>query len=752
MKKDTHLRLSVALVFLSFCVSTFGQKKTIFWSPVKNVNVDKRIETKPLKETFFRLDIEALKQTLKFAPERKSSKGKSNVIIDFPNALGEMDSFKIFKASVLHQDLQERYPELGSFIGQNLKTPSEIIRFSISPFGLKSVTLGSSYGTQYIDLVSKIENVYSSFFRRDLPSEVYEFECGFIDEDFIYDRSTENKIISQKKANDGQLREFRLALACTQEYAAVHVNAAGLNGGTDAQKKAAVLTKMNDVMTRVNAVYENELSVSMVIVPTNENVIFISSPFLDNTNYTNLINQSQTFIDAFINAPYDIGHMLTTGGGGVAQLFSPCTGNKARAISGVTSGGGAEFESILIHEMGHQFGSPHTFNGTTGNCDMSNISPSTAYETGSGTTIMSYAGICGSQNVQSNRDLYFHQKSLQMMWDNITSGNSQCARLTPTLNSTPTSNAGASHTIPIGTPYKLTGGSTDADGINTHTYTWEQYDLGPAGVPAVTTTTGPIVRSFPPKFSPIRYIPRLEDYVSNVNASTTWEKLVILPRQMNFRLTVRDNDVRGGQVAVDDMIINTIDSGGVFNITSQNTAGIVYMGGTDQNVTWNVAGTTGSGINTANVNILLSIDGGLNFNTILLSNTANDGLANVTIPNISAANCRIMVEAVGSVFYNINSMNFEIGASLNLGEEDFLGNLSIYPNPNKGEFNVKFNTLGQHIKIEIFDVFGRLITSRSFNESGKFDQVIKINHPQSGLYLLNITDRNRIVTKKIIIN
>ncbi|MEH6536756.1 MAG: M12 family metallo-peptidase [Psychroserpens sp.] len=751
MKKNTLKRHVIVMICLSFCFSAFAQDNSLFWTLVEEDATYERSGIVPSKETFFELNFVGIKEALTNAPDRKTANGVSNVILQFPSTTGKLQAFKIFKASVLHQELQERFPELGSFIGQSIDNPSHIIRFSISPYGFKSVLLGSNKGTEYIEVVSNNDNVYSVHLRQDLPPEIDQFECGVTDEMSI-NEWTNSSSSAQRNASDGQLREFRLALACTEEYAAVHVNAAGLSGGTDAQKKAAVLAEMNDVMTRVNAVYENELSVTMVLVPTNENIIFLSSPFLNNSNYPLLIDQSQQFIDAFVGSLYDIGHMLSTGPGGLAQLFSPCTTNKARGVSGVSSGGGTQFEGILMHEMGHQYGSTHTWNGSEGSCSVSNITASSAYEPGSGSTILSYSGICGSQNVQGSRDLYFHQKSLQMMWDNITFGNSQCAAMTPSGNSAPTVEAGANYIIPIGTPYKLTGVSTDTDGTGAHTYCWEQYDLGPPGIPSTTTLQGPLVRSFLPDASPTRYIPRLEDVLANGGNSTQWEKLMLLARDINFRLTVRDNGVNGGQNAVDGMTVTTVQTG-FFRVNSQNTGGISYDGGTTQTVNWTVAGTTGSGIDTAQVNILLSTDGGVNFDTVLLANTDNDGTADVTIPNgTSSTECRIIVEAVGNIFYNVNLAEFEIVSTLSVDDQDLNDNLIVYPNPNKGEFSIKYtNGFSAGLQIDIYDIRGRSIFSKKFDNTGDFNQTIKLPNATSGVYILSVKDGDQKGIRKLVI-
>lgn len=327
-----------------------------------------------------------------------------------------------------------------------------------------------------------------------MPGLETPFECGF-DDSSVSDKNSDFDVEAARNANDGTMRTFRLAIASTIEYSDYHVQEAGLGAGTVAQKKAAVLAAMNVTMTRVNGIYERDFSITMVFVPNNENAIFINSDSFDNNNAGTLINQSQTVIDANIGfSNYDIGHTFSTGGGGLAQLYSPCTGSKARGITGSAAPVGDPYDvDYVAHEMGHQYGAPHTFNGNEGNCNGNGIA-SNAYEPGSGTTIMAYAGICGSQNVQSNSDAYFHQKSLQEIWANVYSGNSTCGAQTSTGNTVPTAEAGGNYIIPRSTPYMLTGSSTDTGGTSSHTYTWEQYDLGTAGVPTETTTTGPLVR------------------------------------------------------------------------------------------------------------------------------------------------------------------------------------------------------------------------------------------------------------------
>ncbi|WAC00948.1 M12 family metallo-peptidase [Lacinutrix neustonica] len=494
--------------------------------------------------------------------------------------------------------------------------------------------LSAEKGTQFIDPFTKTDNNYIVYSKRDLPALDQYWECHFKDSDYNMDEKTLGDSYLLRDTGDGMLRDFRTAIATTVEYSAFHWAAAGLTAGdTEAAKRTAVMAAIVVTMTRNNFVYERDFSITMTLVANNDLVVFINSDNFSNDNANALINESQTVIDGAIGFPnYDVGHTFSTGGGGLAQLNSPCTGSKARGITGGPSPVGDSYDiDFVAHELGHQFGAPHTFNGNQGNCAGGNRAATNAYEVGSGTTIMAYAGICGSDNVQGNSDAYFHQKSLQMIWDNVSTGNSTCATQTATGNNAPTAEAGNNFVIPISTPYKLTGSSTDPDGTSLHTYTWEQYDLGPAGLPAETNPSGPMVRSFEGTENPTRYIPRLQDLAIS-GGSTTWEKLASVARSQDFRLTVRDNDTNGGRTAVDNMSTVTVDTAGPFLVTSQNTTGISWTAGATETITWDVAGTTVNGINTASVNILLSSDGGLTYDRTLATNVPNDGSHDITVP------------------------------------------------------------------------------------------------------------------------
>ncbi len=134
-------------------------------------------------------------------------------------------------------------------------------------------------------------------------------------------------------------------------------------------------------------------------------------------------------------------------------------------------------------------------------------------------------------------------------------------------------------------------------------------------------------------------------------------------RSITYELTVRDNDARGGQTASDNKRLIVQSAAGPFVVTSQNTSGITWLPNTTETVTWNVANTTAAPVNSNLVNILLSTDGGENFDVVLASNTPNDGSESITVPTgIVSIDCRLMVESADNVFFNVNTENFAVNA------------------------------------------------------------------------------------------
>ena len=661
--KKLLLSLTITFFFTQCIVSQKSVWNTVTKESLTSQEKLKR-DSNPTEFEVFALDLPTLKTQLQRAPSRDNLGQTSNVILQFPTPEGKLDSYRIYESSVMHPDLAAKYPDIKTYVGQGIEDPSASISISTTLFGLHTMTLSGKNGTFYIDPYTVDLKNYMVYSKNKLTTSKT-FSCSVLDANGnVMSDSKIEPNTTTLRATDGKFRTYRLAMACTIEYAAFHVAAAGLTAGTDAEKTAAVLAAMVVSVARIDGVYEREMSLTMQLVANNNLIIFVASDAFNNTNAGTLINQSQTVIDGAIgSANYDIGHTVSTGGGGLAQLGCTCVdGQKAQGITGSGSPVGDPYDiDYVAHEMGHEFGANHTFAGNQGSCS-GNANNSTAVEPGSGTTIMAYAGICSPQNVQQHSDDYFHAVSLAEMFDHI-SPNSSCVPGVANNNTKPVVPTQSNYTIPNGTAFKLTAvGVTDTNG-DALTYCWEQNNPGTVTVPSATSTTGTNFRSLSPSISPTRFFPIFSDVLAG-NLAPTWEKVPTVARTLKFTLTARDNkSPNGGQTNSANMTV-AFSSGAPFAVTSQAATGISWTSGTTQNITWNAGGVSIPA--TTAVKISLSTDGGITFPIIIAASTPRaSGTYSYTVPsNISAPFCRIMIESIGNIYYAVNSKAFAIGYSI----------------------------------------------------------------------------------------
>jgi len=659
----------IALISLCFFVfqKSYSQVNKIWTLTNARQSTSQTLQRTAYPEDFksYSLNSTLLKKILAKAPQRSTKYSDSRVVIPFPDASGKMRDFAILKAPVMAPELANKYPDNNSYVGQNISDKSISIRFSVNQLGVYAMIFKAGKGVVYIDPIDKNHTNYMVYKRSSLPERNQSFVC-LTKETSGFD--TPPVSLKTFNANDAKLRTFRLALAATAEYSQFHITQAGIDTtGTDAEKKAAVLAAMTTTMTRVNGVFENDVALTMVLVANNDQLIYLEDTTLNPDPYSNgdggaMLDENQTNIDNVIGvANYDIGHVFSTGGGGVAALNSPCSASKAKGVTGQSNPVGDAFDiDYVAHEIGHQFGAEHTFNGDAGSCAGGNRNNATAVEPGSGSTIMAYAGICSPQNVQQNSDAYFHVVSINQMFSSISTGIINCGVQSSLINNlnVPVVNAGPDVVIPKSTPFRLTAVGSDADN-DVLTYAWEQADAEITTIPPSDTATGGAVfRSVSPKLSAIRYFPDINTVLSGQTANT-WEVVPSVSRTLNFDVTVRDNVVGGGQTAKDTKVVTVEGNAGPFLVTSQNTSITVDIGST-QTVTWDVANTNLAPVNCTSVNILLSIDGGQTYPVTLASNVPNNGSYDIVIPNNPTTNARIMVAGSNNVFFNVNEVDFTI--------------------------------------------------------------------------------------------
>ncbi|WP_159451966.1 zinc-dependent metalloprotease [Hymenobacter roseosalivarius] len=675
-----------------------------------------------------RFQTTVLRAALQAAPAlRSSDKISEGIVLSLPLPDGSSQRFRVTETAVLHPRLAALYPRIKTYNAQSLDNATTTAHLDLTPAGFHAqILMGAT--TVYIDPAAPGDTInYRVFYR----SAMRQGGAACLTTD------AKRKLPptkNQLRANGAQLRTYRLAVACTGEYAIT-------KGGTKAAALSGIVTTVN----RVNGIYEQELAIQLQLVPANDALLFLdpaTDPYT-NTNASDLLTENQRTIDALIgSANYDLGHVFGTRVGGLAYVGTVCnTLFKAGGTTGQADPSGDAFDvDFVAHELGHQFGADHTFNGTTGFCAGSRAA-SWAYEPGSGGSIMGYAGLCSPQNIQPSSFPYFHSRSLDQILDYVAAFGT-CAQVTASGNQPPVVDAGGNFRIPARTPFTLTGTGSDPDG-DAVTYTWEQNDLGPAGNPNSPVGDAPLFRFLPPSASLSRTFPDLASLLA-ATAPPPGELLPTYARRLHFRLVARDQRRPAGGTDYDTTSVAVVAPAGPFLITAP-TAAAIWPTGSTQQVTWDVANTDQAPIKAAQVSILLSTDGGLTFPTTLAVATPNNGTHPVLLPaGLSTTTARIKVQSVGNIFFAISPQDFTISTVLSSSTSGTpVAGLEIFPNPSTGVFQLTVNNRqAGPITMHVMDALGRTVCQETVSKAAApLQHHLDLRHLSQGIYLLRLTTR-----------
>jgi hypothetical protein len=693
------------------------------WTEVARESVAARAEKLPDEFRTYSLNKGALTTLLADAPHELTTALKdSRKVVALPFPDGSLQRFYVQEAPVLDASLQAEHPEIRTYRIVGVDDGKVSGRFDFTPMGLHATIISPDEMISVLPAEADgSSELYAAYSDKTRPHGHDDGVKCLLD-DVQKDASGRTQAVSAAPVEFGShLRTYKMAFSTTNEYS---WEVGGYNS-TMGTNKRSVVQSINGWLTGLNAIYERELSIRMVMV-NDEDALFtniqdnyddrvpVANSAVDSEEYhaNRLLNEVRRVLKREIGSHYHIGHLLTTNtSGGVAGLGAVCGSDErgdaetdAQAVNpavlapivGPVKGKGYSIMDapvgnqaslmLFAHEVGHQFGANHTFNGTLKDCASRNAPTddgSHGYEVGSGNTIMSYNGLCAGDNIVGGQDARFHGHSFDQMASYITSKDNtlaetdaaSCNTKEPSNNTPPSVSAGQNYTIPKFTPFTLyaNGSDTDNGDKNNVTYTWEQFQAGmqfkqngtdasftDAGDLISAPTTRPIFRATRATLSPTRTFPSLEYILNNANdpvdtsGSRAGEELPRRGRTLDFRVTARDN---AGGVRNSSMTV-TVD-GTAGPLTVNNTTG-PWTGGSTPTVTWQVNGTNTSAL-APFVRVLLSLDGGLSFPVTLLPRTANDGSEAVAVPNgISTSKARIKVEAVDNIFFDIDGTNFSI--------------------------------------------------------------------------------------------
>ena len=370
------------------------------------------------------LNRDAMERALAAAPlEFTRAAQRATLVIALPAPEGGFQRFTVLESPVMEQGLADAHPDIKTYSGRGIDDRSATLRFDLTPLGFHASVRGRS-GNWYIDPYHHLDqSLYVSYFGRDLENQhgpFIENEVEEVAEDVISELKQSSQIKpSSLLATGAQLRTYRLALITDPGYA-------NFFGGS-ANVTPAKVTLMN----RVNQVYEEDRPFAMVLVANNDllnldtwaqatgpNGPCGSAACFTQSQVTGCSSTARArfVIGQIIGASnYDIGHLaLGQPGGGVANLGVVGRSAKAGGCTGIPTPVG-DFYAVdyVAHEMGHQFSGNHPFNGNQFNCSGGNRSAANSVEPGSGSSVMAYAGICLTDDLQRHSDPYFSERSLQ---------------------------------------------------------------------------------------------------------------------------------------------------------------------------------------------------------------------------------------------------------------------------------------------------------------------------------------------------
>lgn len=758
MKKTT-----VYLLLLWACsISLTAKAYNSIWTELDPYHVPSKGEqlVHPVNYKVYSLDNDFMKDFLFGLSDNIKQAGA----IELPAPDGKYHEFAVWQYHMMEPGLERRHPDIRTFTAYAVDDPKVMAKIDYSLTGFHAM-IYNGRNTYFIDPYSKLnDGNYICYYKRDHFVPLGQgMKCEFKDDDEELNGDALLRInndglpnLQYRTTNGYVLRNYRLALACTGEYA---VAVAGAN-----PTAAAVLPHMVTSINRVNGVYETELSIILTLIANEDTLIFLNGntdPYTNNNGGT-MLNQNQTTCSNRIgSANYDMGHVFSTGGGGIANLGCVCkNSSKAKGVTGSPNPIGDGFDiDYVAHEMGHQFGANHTFNNDiNGSCN-GNANQGTAYEPSSGTTIMAYAGICPPDDIQQHSDAYFHAASLKEISSYIIS--------TPTIDNCPVktntnnkpvgiANFTASYTIPYKTPFELTAPiAVDSVADTLTTYCWEQWDLGDYGLSfANTHLAGPIFRSFSPDTNRTRIFPTISKVLAGI-LSYTGEKVPDTARSLTFINTIRAIYQGTGAVLIpdDNILLDAVSTGAAnnyqgFKVTSPSTA-VTWQGLSLQNITWNVVGTDAAPVSCDSVDVYLSVDGGYTW-PYSLGRFVNNGSAAVTLPNPASTvtTSRIKVKGAGNVFFNVNGVNFTIAHATSVQQLALNDDIKVYPVPAGDQVHI--STLVPHtFGLNISNTLGQQVWIGEMNDHTD----IRVASWAKGVYYIRFTDKanGQQLTKQIIV-
>ena len=615
-----------------------------------------------------RLDHEKLRFHLDISPN-VDERIVSPVVIDLLQSNGMKKGFRFYKTSVMHPRLSDRYPEIKSYMGIGTSNPSHrasIVMNGEKVYGFIATEIGNSIfkatGDSNEDLIQITRE-------RDLDSQK---SCDVIDTMSHSTRDVNDDVFPECVGVDdpcypvgSELVTYRFAGIMTEDVNAEVADGTVVGG----------LAWMVAMVNQVNALWIRDLSFQLQMVEDSDLIIHTSSnpapsqfkqecPEAGNPRNCEL-PEVEPYLETIIGpggwdddaqareweygACFDIGY-----GGGLAYCPGPTSVNSPSF-------------GVFSHEIMHNVGSNH------------NITREDGFRSSIGGNIMYW--VTPPATIPGNSGMTYTSHSIEvgMNYRSTLPGNSVPYNYVEGYSTAQTNNIipelivpDGGYIIPRDTPFALEGYSSPMH--PDYTFSWEQNDASSEqylNEPSsdefayFPSTMGPLFSSVDPtKDGYKRTFPDMssllennyETYDAGYFNTLVMEKLPFSSREINMRLIVRTNDPYSGSVNHKNVQFFVEGSAGPFRVTSQDVS-TVWDVNSQQTITWDVANTDDpSSVNCQMVDIVMSLDGGDNFNYILFENIPNSGSHSFVVPPMpSTLSARLMIKSVDNLFFDINN-------------------------------------------------------------------------------------------------
>ncbi|MCO6460817.1 MAG: T9SS type A sorting domain-containing protein [Saprospiraceae bacterium] len=692
------LRKFLLFLFVIITMNIFAQSPQ--WKSVTREEAMGRSwvsdENVPLNN-LFTVNFEALNAILTQASRDENV----SFTLEVPVLDGKKESYKVLPSSVMEPELQVKYPLIRTFKLVSLATGSMEGRIGISPEGF--------YGIIDIDghevLINKVNrentSLYSVFRLTDNLSPeslITPLPCG---DDFSEKITGMDTDQLAQRSTEVRMRHFRVGIATTSSFVS-DINATTID---------EVLAKIVQIINQVNLRYNKDFGMHLDLIANTTNLFNMTKEddfFRIQNNGGQLLGPSQDFFNMKLQpSDYDFGQTWTTYCTDVGGVVSGSACNNQSKARGVSCGptNVSYFLQTVKHEMGHQFSASHTFNSCNGSTQQASQG---AYEPGSGSTIMSYAGSCGPDNIAGSASDYFHVISILQVREH-NKAYATCGTDAEGVNTVPEITLPTYEsdllTIPQLTPYELVGNATDAENDHLY-YIWEEFDQGNGEPLGTNFATGPLNRTYPPNDDRnIRMVPTFNKIVTETFDIT--DRLPQATREMNWKFVVRDYNTTVGGVAIADFKFKVDSNAGPFKFTFPDiTSDTALQVGQYVELKWDVANTDKAPVNAKFVDIFYSINGGADFTDTLALRTPNDGAEYVMLPR-KAVNGRFKIKGSGSIFLDISKR------ALRVNEPDSSGySFDVYPHnalmcPSEPKNfiikGVSWKDFNKEVKVELVD-------------------------------------------------